>query len=92
MPPLLPEDVGKKTLVLDLDETLVHSSFKPVASADFIIPVEIDGQVHNVYVLKRPGVDEFLNKLGPQFELVIFTASLSKVIKLSLFFSYFLVR
>jgi RNA polymerase II subunit A small phosphatase-like protein len=24
-----PNDIGKKTLVLDLDETLVHSSFQP---------------------------------------------------------------
>ncbi|KNC99169.1 CTD small phosphatase-like protein [Spizellomyces punctatus DAOM BR117] len=55
--PLAAEDVGRKCLVLDLDETLVHSSFKAVPQADFIIPVEIDGQVHNVYVLKRPGVD-----------------------------------
>lgn len=48
-PPFIPErlaeDAGRKTLVLDLDETLVHSSFKPVANADFIIPVEIDGRV-----------------------------------------------
>lgn len=43
--PISPEEVGKKCLVLDLDETLVHSSFKPVAHADFIIPVEIDNQV-----------------------------------------------
>jgi len=28
LPKLAPEDVGKKCLVLDLDETLVHSSFK----------------------------------------------------------------
>ncbi|KAJ1565311.1 hypothetical protein HK405_012652 [Cladochytrium tenue] len=75
---LAPEDVGKKCLVLDLDETLVHSSFKPVSNADFIIPVEIDGTVHSVYVLKRPGVDEFLQRLGDQFEVVVFTASLSK--------------
>jgi TFIIF-interacting CTD phosphatase-like protein len=27
--PLLQKNQGKKTLVLDLDETLVHSSFKP---------------------------------------------------------------
>ena len=27
--------------VLDLDETLVHSSFKPVPGADYVIPVEI---------------------------------------------------
>ena len=31
--------------MLDLDETLVHSSFKPVPNPDFIIPVEIEGKV-----------------------------------------------
>ncbi|KAI4805220.1 hypothetical protein KUCAC02_009846, partial [Chaenocephalus aceratus] len=48
--PLLPRmesnDAGKICVVIDLDETLVHSSFKPVNNADFIIPVEIDGTVH----------------------------------------------
>jgi RNA polymerase II subunit A small phosphatase-like protein len=44
IPPLLESDKGKKTLVLDLDETLVHSSFKPVPNPDYIIPVEIDGK------------------------------------------------
>jgi len=29
-------------------------------------------------VLKRPGVDQFLQRLGPMYEIVIFTASLSK--------------
>ena len=75
---LAKEDVGKKCLVLDLDETLIHSSFKPVPNPDFIIPVEIEGVVHSVYVLKRPHVDDFLKRLGSQFEVVIFTASLSK--------------
>eukprot|EP01126_Amoeba_proteus_P013992 TRINITY_DN1603_c0_g1_i2.p1 TRINITY_DN1603_c0_g1~~TRINITY_DN1603_c0_g1_i2.p1 ORF type:complete len:174 (+),score=23.26 TRINITY_DN1603_c0_g1_i2:166-687(+) len=70
---------GKKCLVLDLDETLVHSSFKPVERYDFIIPVEIEGTVYQVYVAKRPGVDEFLKKVAEMFEVVIFTASLSKV-------------
>lgn len=78
LPPLAPEDRGKKCLVLDLDETLVHSSFKPVANADFIIPVEIDDQVYQVYVLKRPRVDDFMKAVGEKFEVVIFTASLSK--------------
>lgn len=123
IPPLEPIDAGKKTLVLDLDETLVHSSFKPVPNPDYIIPVEIDGkvrihwflcfrpcqplssgppQVTDVYVLKRPWVDRFLVRLdfagaiGPhhwrltrgtlsaqvevaqKFEVVVFTASLSK--------------
>ncbi|XP_075465790.1 carboxy-terminal domain RNA polymerase II polypeptide A small phosphatase 1 isoform X1 [Ascaphus truei] len=79
---LLPEvkgkDAGKICVVIDLDETLVHSSFKPVNNADFIIPVEIDGTVHQVYVLKRPHVDEFLRRMGEMFECVLFTASLAK--------------
>ncbi|KAJ3194679.1 hypothetical protein HDU82_002369 [Entophlyctis luteolus] len=78
LPLLNPADYGKKCLVLDLDETLVHSSFKAVPNPDFIIPIEIDGQVHNVYVLKRPGVDTFMHRLGSQYEIVVFTASLSK--------------
>lgn len=70
---------GKKCLVLDLDETLVHSSFRPIPNPDFIVPVEIEDVVHKVYVLKRPGVDEFMKRMGEIYEIVIFTASLSKV-------------
>ncbi|XBW35999.1 hypothetical protein QEN19_001574 [Hanseniaspora menglaensis] len=79
---LPPKDVDrfgtKKCLVLDLDETLVHSSFKYVKAADFVIPVEIDGIVHSVYVLKRPGCDEFLREVAKWYEVVIFTASVSR--------------
>ncbi|XP_038646241.1 carboxy-terminal domain RNA polymerase II polypeptide A small phosphatase 1-like [Scyliorhinus canicula] len=78
LPEVKAQDSGKKCVVIDLDETLVHSSFKPVNNADFIIPVEIDGTVHQVYVLKRPHVDEFLKRMGELFECVLFTASLSK--------------
>ena len=95
LPPLRPEFNGRKCLVLDLDETLVHSSFKvgllsmlPSCSfanllqilhqADFTIPVEIEGQTHNVYVIKRPGVDTFLKRVGELYEVVVFTASVSK--------------
>jgi len=69
---------GRKTLVLDLDETLVHSSFKPVPSPDFIISIELEGVIHKVYVQKRPGVDEFLEAVATKFEVIIFTASLDK--------------
>lgn len=48
-------------------------------SADFIVPVEIESQTHNVYVIKRPGVDMFLKAMGEIYEVVVFTASLSKV-------------
>lgn len=40
---LMDIDQGKHCLVLDLDETLVHSSFKPVPNADYVLPVEIEG-------------------------------------------------
>ncbi|XP_042348541.1 carboxy-terminal domain RNA polymerase II polypeptide A small phosphatase 2-like isoform X2 [Plectropomus leopardus] len=83
-PSLLPEveaqDQGKICVVIDLDETLVHSSFKPISNADFIVPVEIEGATHQVYVLKRPYVDEFLRRMGELFECVLFTASLAKVL------------
>jgi RNA polymerase II subunit A small phosphatase-like protein len=80
--PLLPVlggiDKDRKCLVLDLDETLLHSSFKMLPSADYIVPVEIESQTHNVYVIKRPGVDHFLTEMGKIYEIVVFTASLSK--------------
>jgi RNA polymerase II subunit A small phosphatase-like protein len=78
LPPIAPRFHGKKCLVLDLDETLVHSSFKVLHQADFTIPVEIEGQYHNVYVIKRPGVDEFMKRVGELYEVVVFTASVSK--------------
>ncbi|KAM6070291.1 carboxy-terminal domain RNA polymerase II polypeptide A small phosphatase 1 isoform 2-T2 [Chlamydotis macqueenii] len=78
LPEIKPQDASKLCVVIDLDETLVHSSFKPVNNADFIIPVEIDGVMHQVYVLKRPHVDEFLQRMGELFECVLFTASLAK--------------
>jgi hypothetical protein len=41
LPSLHHDDHGKKCLVLDLDETLVHSSFRAVPRSDFVIPVQV---------------------------------------------------
>ena len=72
---------GKKTLLIDLDETLVHSGFKPFdkCSSDIILNIELEKKIHEIYVLKRPGCEEFLENLSQHYELVIFTASLSQV-------------
>lgn len=43
-----------------------------------MIPVDIEGRICNIYVLKRPGTDHFLRTLSQYYELVIYTASLSK--------------
>lgn len=69
IPPKAPALHGKKTLVLDLDETLVHSSFKPVPGADYVVPVEIDLISVDVYVQKRPWYDHFMQTIAPHFEV-----------------------
>ena len=51
-----------------------------IQHADYVVPVEIEYHWHNVYVIKRPGVDNFLKKMGELYEIVVFTASLSKVL------------
>lgn len=64
------------TLVLDVDETLVHSSFKPKGGCDLQLPIVVNGQQGQVYVRFRPYLHEFLNFVATRFEVVIFTASL----------------
>ena len=54
-------------------------SSQSIQQADYVVPVEIEYHWHNVYVIKRPGVDAFLKKMGEIYEIVVFTASLSKV-------------
>ena len=82
---LLPEKTSnKKTLVLDLDETLVHSVGGIVANpgtpsqSDFTIKVPQINSSHDIHVMVRPHVEEFLERMSKRFELVIFTASISK--------------
>lgn len=40
-----------------------------VDEADFTIPVNIDDTIHNVFVIKRPGVDEFLTRMAVLYEV-----------------------
>lgn len=91
LPPMLPQDEGKITVVLDMDETLLHSEFegkkhnalrqpeqrqKATRPADFKIQISVDGTSREtVKVYKRPGLDEFLLELAKEFEVVVFTAA-----------------
>ena len=70
--------INKKTLVLDLDETLVHSSFKKVKNADIKQSIEIDGFIQTVYVNVRPYAEEFIVEMSKYYEIVMFTASIQK--------------
>eukprot|EP00668_Euglena_longa_P015365 GGOE01019439.1.p1 GENE.GGOE01019439.1~~GGOE01019439.1.p1 ORF type:complete len:284 (-),score=43.54 GGOE01019439.1:363-1214(-) len=76
--PLLPSKQqpmqARNTLVLDLDETLVHSSFEPIP-ADHVIPIVVEGSKQMVYVKVRPFAKEFLDRVSMLFEVVLLTAS-----------------
>ncbi|KAJ2648174.1 hypothetical protein IWW40_004152 [Coemansia sp. RSA 1250] len=63
------------TLVLDLDETLVHCALTKVDNADIVFPVEYNGINYDVYCRLRPGYLEFLERASALFEVVVFTAS-----------------
>ncbi|KAJ8669120.1 hypothetical protein QAD02_000379, partial [Eretmocerus hayati] len=77
LPPVRAQDVPKKCLLIDLDETLVHCSLKPINNADFVVYVG-DVKPDIYYVLKRPHVDQFLRRMGELFECVLFTASVAE--------------
>jgi RNA polymerase II subunit A small phosphatase-like protein len=70
-----PDDEGKKTLVLDLDGTLVHTSFEPAAGSTFELHMTLDGAQCVARVACRPHVERFLDEAARMFELVVFTAA-----------------
>ncbi|XP_031477280.1 uncharacterized protein LOC116248558 [Nymphaea colorata] len=80
LPILMPKQSRKRkpiTLVLDLDETLVHSSLEHCPDADFTFPVFFNMKEHTVYVRRRPHLHTFLERVAEMFEVIIFTASQS---------------
>nr|XP_046170702.1 CTD nuclear envelope phosphatase 1A-like isoform X1 [Oncorhynchus gorbuscha]XP_046170710.1 CTD nuclear envelope phosphatase 1A-like isoform X1 [Oncorhynchus gorbuscha] len=80
--------VKRKILVLDLDETLIHShpdrfvrpkgrlKVRPGTPPDFILKVVINRDPVRFLVHKRPHVDFFLEVVSQWYELVVFTASM----------------
>ncbi|KAF3405382.1 Nuclear envelope morphology protein 1 [Talaromyces pinophilus] len=89
-----PTRVPQKTLVLDLDETLIHSLAKGGRmSSGHMVEVKLAGPVSTTgeptatlapqhpilyYVHKRPHCDEFLRKVCKWYKLVVFTASVQE--------------
>ncbi|KAJ1930699.1 Nuclear envelope morphology protein 1 [Tieghemiomyces parasiticus] len=78
-----PSSVGKspalrkKTLVLDLDETLIHGSLLGGSgSYSHVVEVFVDDISCLYYIYKRPHVDYFLKKVSEWYHVVVFTASI----------------
>ncbi|WP_292466499.1 HAD family hydrolase [Methanolobus sp.] len=63
-----------KLLILDLDETLIHSRATRLA-------YQHDFQCSDYYVYKRPYLDEFLSFIASSFEIAIWTSANSEYAK-----------
>jgi Dullard-like phosphatase family protein len=69
----------KKTLVLDLDETLVHSAMTPFPYKDnIVLTINFEGKKYTIYVIKRPFLDTFFNEISNFYDIIIFTASIGQ--------------
>lgn len=85
LPAVLPGewDGERLTLVLDLDETLIHTTTTPslrspyelAYSPHLILDVAIAGQQCSFYVFVRPYLREFLRQISKWYNVMIFTAS-----------------
>ena len=74
LPPKDPSD-PPISLVLDLDETLVHCTVEPIDDADMTFPVFFNGIQYKVHVRTRPFLIDFLEAVAGKFEVIVFTAS-----------------
>jgi Dullard-like phosphatase family protein len=73
----LPDNLDRKTLILDLDETLIHADFEGAyVNHDMVINFNYGEEDISVPVFIRPGLFEFLENISQEFEIIIFTASI----------------
>ncbi len=59
----------RKLLVLDLDETLIHTSYQPILGAD------LKSQKGYFYLYERPFLKDFLDRCSAEYDLAIWSAS-----------------
>eukprot|EP01122_Echinamoeba_exundans_P007702 TRINITY_DN2427_c0_g1_i2.p1 TRINITY_DN2427_c0_g1~~TRINITY_DN2427_c0_g1_i2.p1 ORF type:complete len:222 (-),score=21.69 TRINITY_DN2427_c0_g1_i2:114-737(-) len=75
-PPAFPSGLRPKKLVLDLDETLVHSTLKHSNYTHHSLNLLVEGSWRQFHVIKRPHLHFFLKQAAKRYEVVLFTAGL----------------
>lgn len=84
----------RTTILIDLDETLIHSSFEEPEFYSFSLSIPFNENNYDIYVQVRPGAEDFLKTLcglcynidtensqsarGYIFDVFIFTASMAE--------------
>jgi Dullard-like phosphatase family protein len=76
--PIIKPKKKRHTLVLDLDETLVHTTDAIIPVYDCRVDIHTRSSSRCFYILKRPHLDAFLFALSPYYHIVIFTASIRR--------------
>ena len=84
----LAKNDNKKILVIDLDETLIHTSFQKIENPDLKIQLDNSNKknplnnndmpaskIIDAYIRIRPGVDEFLTEMSKYYDIYVYSAS-----------------
>ena len=80
LPPKSP-NVPSHTLILDLDETLVHCYLDKPEKYDISFQIEEEDEAYIVYLCFRPYVFHFLETMSKYYELVVFSAGIKPYVK-----------
>ncbi|CAK68015.1 unnamed protein product (macronuclear) [Paramecium tetraurelia] len=72
----LPKTTHLKTIVFDLDETLIHCNESVTVPGDIILPITFpNGEKIQASINIRPYAQQILQTLSRHFEIIVFTAS-----------------